>query len=437
MTGRTGSIPTAVNSNKDAQSVTFPTNPFDVTSYTPRPPYADDNIGFLADAAFYYWSRDLRTDLDNVVPPLVGRSSDTADIFWSRGNDPATWQHVSTYAVGLGGNGSVAYPDGTYTYTEGGVQKSIFTDGFPGSYDALLSGAADAIPASIKADDLWHAAINGRGSFVSAQAPDLLTDSLHGIFDSVAAVGDASAAAASFNSGSSSTGPRIFQALLDSTDWSGEVRAFDVSLGLGQEPCPSVPAGELCGDAVWDAAAQLDAMAEAGARQIVTVADGSPGSPSLTANWGLLTDEEKRGLLGGSVDPTSATAEQIDEAKARIDYLRGVRRYETSRRSESDPYEFRDRSTVLGDIAGAGPVFVGAPNRFYTDNGYSQGTGDTPGFKEQHKDRIGVVYVGANDGMLHAFNAQTGEELFAYVPSLVYANLADLADPQYGGTGEP
>ena len=88
---------------------------------------------------------------------------------------------------------------------------------------------------------------------------------------------------------------------------------------------------------------------------------------------------------------------------------------------------------MLGDIAGAGPVFVGAPNRFYTDNGYSQGTGDTPGFKEQHKDRIGVVYVGANDGMLHAFNAQTGEELFAYVPSLVYSNLADLANPQYGG----
>ena len=87
---------------------------------------------------------------------------------------------------------------------------------------------------------------------------------------------------------------------------------------------------------------------------------------------------------------------------------------------------------MLGDIIGAGPVFVGPPNRLYTDNGYSQGDGQTAGFKEDHQGRIGVVYAGANDGMLHAFNAQTGDELFAYVPSLVFANLADLTEPEYG-----
>jgi type IV pilus assembly protein PilY1 len=176
----------------------------------------------------------------------------------------------------------------------------------------------------------------------------------------------------------------------------------------------------------------LDTKAAAGTRQIITVANGV-GIAFTSANWDQLTDGEKRGLLGGGLDPSAATADQIDEAKARIDYLRGARTYETSRRSPSDPYDFRDRSTVLGDIIGAGPVFVGPPNRLYTDNGYSQGDGETPGFKEEHQDRVGVVYVGANDGMLHAFNAQTGDELFAYVPALVFANLADLTDPRYGG----
>jgi type IV pilus assembly protein PilY1 len=43
----------------------------------------------------------------------------------------------------------------------------------------------------------------------------------------------------------------------------------------------------------------------------------------------------------------------------------------------------------------------------------------------------GTVYVGANDGMLHAFDAGTGVEKFAYVPNLVYDHLAELADPDY------
>jgi type IV pilus assembly protein PilY1 len=423
---------TWASGNTDAQSVDFPTNPFAVTSYDPRAsyaaPYVDDNVGFLADAAFYYWSRDLRPNLDNVVPPLVGHSADTADTFWRLGNDPATWQHVTTYALGVGQQGNVVYPDGTYS--DG--QKSIFADGFPGSYDALSTPAA-SIPSSAKADDLWHAAINGRGSFSNAQAPDLLTDALRGILSSVATVGAASASAAASSPGTSTSGPRIFQALLNTLDWSGEVRAFDISLGLGQEPCATVAAGEPCGTPAWEAAARVDASAAAGSRQIITVSSSGTGIAFTAANWDQLSSGQQQGLLGPGIDPIEATDAQQAKAKARIDYLRGVRNYEASRRSPSDPYTFRDRSTVLGDIINAGPVYVGAPNRYYTDHGYSQGDGDTAGFKEQYQNRTGVVYVGANDGMLHAFNAQTGDELFAYVPSLVFSNLADLTDPRYGG----
>ena len=43
----------------------------------------------------------------------------------------------------------------------------------------------------------------------------------------------------------------------------------------------------------------------------------------------------------------------------------------------------------------------------------------------------GALYTGGNDGMLHAFDAATGEELFGYVPYLVFDNLKNLADPDY------
>lgn len=42
-----------------------------------------------------------------------------------------------------------------------------------------------------------------------------------------------------------------------------------------------------------------------------------------------------------------------------------------------------------------------------------------------------MVYVGANDGMLHAFEAKTGKETFAYIPSELLSSLKNLADPKY------
>ena len=52
-------------------------------------------------------------------------------------------------------------------------------------------------------------------------------------------------------------------------------------------------------------------------------------------------------------------------------------------------------------------------------------------FKSQNKDRQAILYVGSNDGMLHGFNADTGVELFAYIPSVLYPRLADLVEIDY------
>ncbi len=92
---------------------------------------------------------------------------------------------------------------------------------------------------------------------------------------------------------------------------------------------------------------------------------------------------------------------------------------------------FRTRTHVLGDIVNAQPVFVKAPFGSFTDSGYSS-------YKSSNTSRTPMVYVAANDGMLHAFYAGTsnidpigGEERWAFIPTMVLPNLHVLADKNY------
>jgi type IV pilus assembly protein PilY1 len=77
------------------------------------------------------------------------------------------------------------------------------------------------------------------------------------------------------------------------------------------------------------------------------------------------------------------------------------------------------RNLPLGDIFHSTSVIVGPPTRFFEDTGFS-GTG---GFYERNKDRTKVIIVGANDGMLHAFNTTTGVEEWAFIPNSVLKDL--------------
>jgi type IV pilus assembly protein PilY1 len=103
-----------------------------------------------------------------------------------------------------------------------------------------------------------------------------------------------------------------------------------------------------------------------------------------------------------------------------VNYIRGDR---TGEGPAPAPVIYRPRTHVLGDIVNSEPVIVGAPSNNYNDAtnpGYSA-------FKTAHAARQEVVFQGANDGMLHAFNATTGAEEWAYVPNLVIPNLANLS----------
>ncbi|SHG20182.1 PilC beta-propeller domain-containing protein [Microbulbifer donghaiensis] len=118
-----------------------------------------------------------------------------------------------------------------------------------------------------------------------------------------------------------------------------------------------------------------------------------------------------------------------DQWRSRLNYIRG----DTTNEGADD---FRRRGTIaggstnlLGDIVHSAPIYVGEPQLGLTVNNYQN-------FLNGKKDRTPMVYVGANDGMLHAFNASSGEEEFAYVPALLlngerYKGLHALTSSAY------
>jgi type IV pilus assembly protein PilY1 len=403
--------------------------------------YRDSNSGGLADVVFHSWITDLRPNEDDLVrtlirDPVVPSDVDPSYVFWNPKNDPADWQHITTFTAGLGLAGDVSYPSGDY-----GDGLNIRTSGFPGGWTAFSAGSAPS--AAERIDDLWHAGINGRGGYSSAKDPEALLESFRRVFATVseAVKGDAAAAAPSFGTGSASAARYVLQATLNTADWTGDLRAFRVSGGPGVEPCPEAnkPPGALCEDPgvdySWSLADQLDGNPSKGipprlwtTRRLVTgtvaySADGTRTDSAIpfgSGSWGSLSEDDQRALLG-LTDPGAALPAgdsiAVQEAKAVMDFIAG--------KAESDPFAFRERESLVGDFINAAPVIVGTPNRIFNDPTYLA-------FATENQDRIEIAYAGANDGLLRGIALETGTELFAYVPRPLFGKLTTLTQPGYG-----
>ncbi len=428
--------------------------------------FADLNRGMLADLVFASWITDLRPDepaAEQRVPTLIRKRNDAdrpETWFWDPVNDPADWQHITTYTVGLGVSGNVVYPDGHWTYRDRDQRVSSGTvkaDGFPGDWNAIGAGLYDQglnatqVPAAIKIDDLWHAGINGRGGYWRAGDVEALGNALSQALRAAATVAaEGSATAAVVSTGRTANEDLIYQARLNTKDWSGDIRSFQVSGGLGQGPCPDaqVLPGQLCQDSAQGASYRSAARAIRGRshrdRRLFTAASGT-GVAFSAREWEALTDVQRRDFLRGAGftgdDPLLATAEQVNEAQRRLDYVAGDQTYE----QDGLQYRFRTRGTLLGDFINAGPLLVGAPAFHYNAPGYQLGVGNGVGFRQAHQDRRQLVYAGANDGMLHAFDGDSLEEVFAFIPPVLMGLAGDtrplveqpglhvLSDPAYGG----
>lgn len=389
----------------------------------------------MANIGFNYWSRDLQPTLaNNVSPYLPDRSTgttgstpllagenplDNKEIYWNPDNDPATWQHVSQFMVTLGIAGELDFP-GDYdnlrlgTATGGGAGPI----GWPRPLNNHPTGA----------DDTWHAAVNGRGDYFSASDPDQLVSSLSSILSAILAQSAASTPV-SVSLPLITAGTTVYAAAYESSDWSGSVTRH--SLDANSQPVypPLWDAGCLLtgGDCASTGVSTTQLLTPANRR--IFTSDGAPGT-GKTFVWGSLSLDQQDKLNASpasidlSVSPATYTADGL--GAERVDYLRGDR----TRESTGSPL-FRKRGSLLGAVIKGQPVYVSSPISGFRDifpagspEQVAAGSGNSYAqYQFDQRARAANIYVGSNDGMLHAFDAATGAEQWAYVPNALIQNL--------------
>jgi type IV pilus assembly protein PilY1 len=416
----------------------------------------------LADVAMYYYKTDLRTDLADHVPTTQ--------------KDTASFQHMVTFTIGLGLAGQLNYDQNYESETSGD-----FFDIKQGSKNWPVP-AADSETAL---DDLWHAAVNGRGVFFSARNPVDVANGLADTINSFASRVGAGAAAATSNLQPVAGDNFAFTAQYQTVSWTGDLEARTINL----------TDGFVAYRALWSASTQLDQRTAAD-RHIYTF-DSTDNSAPTTGNGNLLkafcwpgayatglypacgpNEAELNSTEMGYFNPltlpqstpwpTDGSGRNVSaSAQNLVDFLRGdTSNYNQGGTATTDLY--RNRLHLLGDIVDAQPAYVKAAPFGYDTGSYA---GTDPYYQtfKQSTDgttgtRKGTVFAAANDGMLHAFetdpdnnpyyqtagidtatttddaftgtldtNPVSGEgaERWAYIPSMVLPQLKNLASIPY------
>jgi len=272
-------------------------------------------------------------------------------------------------------------------------------------------------------------------NFYVASDATRMVESLKAAFAKIANDVRSTTAALSTNSTKLETGTVVFQSMLDSADWSGNLLAKAVDSDGTVSKTPS-----------WRAAEKLDGLtnAQMSDRKIFTslppIADTTSGAlrsttgrPFLWAQLNSAQQEALRRTAGGSL-----TTEAVGQN--RLAFIRGDRSMERTDAQPNNP--FRQRGSRLGDIANSDPQFIHKQNFGYSQ--LPESAGFTAAAKSayttfraspSYQSRPPLVVVGANDGMLHGFDASLGtnggKELFAYIPNDLIDELHELTDPTY------
>jgi type IV pilus assembly protein PilY1 len=338
----------------------------------------------LADVALKYWAKDLRTDLAN-------------DYGGGGPSDPPFWQNMNSYMVSFGAEG---------TMTEASV-----TSAKAGALNWVVPVANK--PTTI--DDMRHAAHNGGGDFLKVNNAAQFATDLGNVIGSIAGQQFSQAGVAA-SAVTLTAGTKKFVPYFTSGSWWGNLRMVDVATNTTQwQVIETDSNGQPTG---------VTTLPTPASRNVVVWTDATKQGLDFTfAN----ISNAANGLKGTN------TAMQMSNAVTSdiIDFLRGVRTKEGT--------DFRKRSAVLGDIINSTPAFV----KNNTNPQYEKlptgtaGLTDYASYMASKAIRTeGALFVGANDGMLHAFaegygaNA-AGRELFAFVPRGVLGKLESLSASGY------
>lgn len=296
---------------------------------------------------------------------------DQDNIIPTSADNPAFWQHMVTFGISIGLKGTVDQTSVSQVLRDGRPRINGTAVNWP---DPTDTENAERI------DDLLHAAVNGRGDFIAATSADRFREAITSVLGLIQAR-LASGSNVATNSSTFQSDTRMYQATYRSGIWTGDLVARDVTA-----------VGGISSNEAWRVSSRIAA----------TYADAQTGN-----------DYHNRRVLtwngtGGATFPTTTQSGLLARASGaaivtganNASYIRGNQALELSAGGV-----LRNRSSVLGDIINSSPVY----------------TRDTE-----------MIYVGANDGMLHAIDALTGNVVFSYVPAGInWSKLASISDPAY------
>jgi len=430
----------------------------------------DTTVG-LADTALYYYQTDLRP----------AGATNAASVNVSANNVPTTQkdfaahQHMTTFTLGLGLDGTLSYRS-DYETANTGDFFAIKQGTLSGSWPNPVANSPTAL------DDLWHAAVNGRGVFFSASNPQELANSLTDTLNALKQRVGAGAAAATSNLQPVAGDNFAFTAQYQTQAWIGDLKARTIDLDSGAISFVELwsaqnllngrlhtdraiftfdPSDPYSSTSTSDVGNQLKHFCAPTALGATWCNDG----PGLTASELLLFDPAKLPQAGGYTvtQLPNATAENL------VNFLRGQQSFEDQGNLAPSDL-FRSRDALLGDIINAQPTYVKASPFNYTDPGYQEFKACTAGtstvtcpaaqFPTPTVVRRPTVYIASNDGMLHAVETdvnnnpyfqtagistpETGDDAFsggnnlgngverwAYMPGMVLPEVYKLASIPY------
>ena len=244
---------------------------------------------------------------------------------------------------------------------------------------------------------LEAAATAGGGKYFNATSEaslaDAVTQSIQAISSSISNSGGLATLTDAVSAGN-----KIFQPIFNPNGWYGELRCLTIAAdGSVGAPC-AIPKALIPGVST---------------RKVFTSKVASGATMSFvfsSANIATMTTAQKSALGVAAADQTNT-----------IDFIRGVEGI-AGFRSRYSPAVLS--TVLLGDIVNGKPEVVTKPSGSTSDAAYAT-------FASTNANR-NMVLVGANDGMMHAFDIASMSELAAYIPSAVYPRLKALTHPNYG-----
>ena len=389
----------------------------------------------ISDVALYWYNGGSATGTVSLIPSIDDITKPGSVAAASGEN---THLHVNTFTLGLGMEGEMDYdPNYDGKAEQGGDFANLVngvSTGCPwnnnGPYiwpDPDTANPGNTVQARV--DDLWHAAINGHGKYFSASKPGEVVAGLAEAFANIQIKMGAAAAAATSTPNISVEDNDLFSDTFTTVKWYGELSKRKVD----------VLTGAVSTTPVWISSDTVGTLVGASSdTRTIYMLDTAGAAALKPFKFASMNATEKTWFSNQCMNLAQCTlrttAEQaiINDGNNLVDWLRGQQQY-------ADAKIFRDYTyttntptgstgpvpIVLGDIASSKPAYLRDSRKSYSLPGHSD-------FRIKAAARAPAVFAAANDGMLHAFDAKTGTEMWAYAPRITMKKLARQASTTYG-----